>query len=148
MKVAIDTNVVVGLLDERDVWHAGSVSLLEAVETAGLETVYFDCVMTEAVSTVGRRLHEKRRSADLSALLDNLLARFPTDDLFWILPDVPQVYPAALELIRSTEGELNFNDALIAIACRDYEIPLLVSFDPDFDQISWLRRLSLPEHVK
>jgi predicted nucleic acid-binding protein len=39
---------------------------------------------------------------------------------------------------------LNFHDALIALACRERDIPAIASFDADFDQVPWLRRLSAP----
>lgn len=39
---------------------------------------------------------------------------------------------------------LNFHDALIALACREREIPVIASFDPDFDLIPWLSRLTSP----
>jgi predicted nucleic acid-binding protein len=42
---------------------------------------------------------------------------------------------------------LNFNDALIALACRERSIPAIASFDPDFDQVSWLRRLARPDDL-
>jgi predicted nucleic acid-binding protein len=41
-----------------------------------------------------------------------------------------------------TTGALNFNDALIALACRDLSILAIASFDTDFDRIPWLHRLS------
>ncbi len=44
-------------------------------------------------------------------------------------------------------GALNFNDALIALACRERGIPSIASFDADFDQVPWLRRLARPEDV-
>jgi predicted nucleic acid-binding protein len=46
--------------------------------------------------------------------------------------------------MRSSGGELNFHDALIALACRDRDIPAIASFDADFYQVPWLRRLSAP----
>jgi predicted nucleic acid-binding protein len=39
---------------------------------------------------------------------------------------------------------LNFNDALISLACRERNIPAIASFDADFDQVAWLHRLATP----
>lgn len=50
-------------------------------------------------------------------------------------------------LVEHSGGELNFNDALIALACRDRNIPYLASFDADFDQIAWLKRLARPDQL-
>jgi hypothetical protein len=50
-------------------------------------------------------------------------------------------------LIRSSEGELNFNDSLIALVCRERHIEVLASFDRDFDSIAWLKRVATPGDV-
>jgi predicted nucleic acid-binding protein len=80
-------------------------------------------------------------------LLDRLNAQVPSDAITWILPDVPHLYPEVLDLIRSSSGALNFNDALIALACRERGVPAIASFDADFDQVAWLQRLAHPEDV-
>ena len=81
----------------------------------------------------------------MGRLLDRLNDQGPAEAITWILPDVPRLYPEVLNLIRSSSGELNFNDALIALACRERGIPAIGSFDADFDQVPWLYRLARPE---
>jgi len=141
VKVAIDASVLVGLINPRDLWHDQALALRNALLASGVELLYFDCV------AAARRLHEKGLSAEVEALLDRLSDQVPGDTLTWILPDVPRLYPEAFDLIRSSWGALNFNDALIALACRERNIPAIASFDADFDEISWLRRLACPEDV-
>ena len=148
MQIGIDTSVIVGLLDSRDTWHASAVKLQEALTAAGLSPVYFDCTVAETVSTMARRLREKRREAELPDLLDRLSARFPPETITWILPDVPRLYEQVLELIRSSAGELGFNDGLIALACHERDIQALASFDRDFDNIPWLTRAATPDDVE
>jgi predicted nucleic acid-binding protein len=147
MQIAIDTSVVIGLLDSQDIWHTPALALQDAMIAAKLEPVYFDCVLAEAISTMTRRLHEKRRRAELSNLLDRLLADFPAQVITWVSPDIPRLYYVVMELIRSSGGELNFNDALIALVCRERHIPALASFDRDFDSIPWLKRVAAHEDV-
>ena len=60
---------------------------------------------------------------------------------------MPRLYPEIIGLMRSSGGELNFHDALIALACRERNIPAIASFDGDFDQINWLRRLANPDDL-
>ena len=148
MQIGIDTSVIVGLLDSRDIWHTPAVNLQEAIAAAGLEPVYFDCTLAESISTLARRLREKRREGELPGLLDRLSADFPVEAITWILPDVPRLYSQVMELIRSSAGELNFNDGLLALACRERNIGILASFDRDFDTISWLRRVATPEDIE
>ena len=148
MEIAIDSSVLVALLDSRDIWRAQALALLDALLNAGATPVYFDCVAAEAISAATRRLHEKGRAAEVRALVDCLKVQVPLDTLTWILPDVPKLYPQALDLIRASSGELNFNDALIALACRERDIPAIASFDADFDQVTWLERVAEPGEVK
>ena len=142
MRVAIDSSVLVALLDQRDLWHVKAQTLYNALLEAEITPVYFDCVTAEAVSATVRRLHEQGRAAQVPVLLGRLNTQAPHETLTWIFPDVPRLYPQVLELIRSSSGELNFNDALIALACREREIPAIASFDAGFDQVAWLERLA------
>jgi predicted nucleic acid-binding protein len=147
VQVVVDTSVLVALLNPRDVWREQAMTLHDTLVASEHELLYFDCVVTEAISTVARRLIEKRRSSEIEALLTQISVRTPAGGITWILPDTPRLYPQALELIRSTSGNLNFNDALIALACRERNIVAIASFDADFDGVAWLRRWSAPEHV-
>lgn len=147
MQVAVDSSILVALLDPRDLWRTKALRLHDALLDTNCTLAYFDCVATEAISAAARRLHEKGRAAEAPDLLDRLSNQVPQNTLIWILPDVPRLYPQALDLIRSSSGELNFNDALIALACRERGIPAIASFDADFDQVIWLKRVSTPVDV-
>lgn len=140
IKVGLDTSFVVGLIDERDVWHAAARDLQAGLQAGDYRLHIFDCVLSEVISTLARRVHEKRREADLAQLLKRLGGQFPKKSVTWLYPDLPRYYDQVLQLVEQTKGELNFNDALIALACRERRIPLLASFDADFDTVAWLKR--------
>ena len=143
-QIGIDTSVLIGLLDPRDIWHGPATALQEAFKAHSVSVAVFDCVLAEAISTMARRIHEQRRSADLDQLLAQIVNDYPEEDILWVLPDVPALYAEIIGLVRSSRGELNFNDALIALSCRYREIPFLASFDRDFDPVSWLERIAQP----
>lgn len=82
--------------------------------------------------------------AELPALLAQLKAEFPTKSILWLYPDLPNLYDEVVTLVEQTDGELNFNDALIALSCRNRNIPWLASFDADFDRVDWLKRVASP----
>jgi len=147
MQIAIDSSVLVALINPRDLWRDQALALENALLAKSGKLFYFDCVVAEAISVAARRLHEKNLAAEVGALLDRLNARVPPETITWILPDAPRLYAEALALMRSSAGALNFNDALIALACRERSIPAIASFDPDFDQVSWLRRLARPDDL-
>lgn len=102
-KIGLDTNLIIGMLDEQDVWHTPTLALMTALK-----------------------------------------AKFPTKSIVWLSPDLPSLYDDIITLVQQSSGELNFNDALIALSCRNRNIPFLASFDADFDQVDWLKRLSVP----
>ncbi len=147
MKVAIDSSVLVGLINPRDLWREQAIALRQALLDIEAEVFYFDCVATEAISVAVRRLHEKGRQPEIDTLFKQLNSYVPPETITWILPDVSRLYPEAIKLMRSSSGSLNFNDALIALACRERDIPAIASFDADFDQIAWLRRMTRPQDV-
>jgi predicted nucleic acid-binding protein len=138
VEVVIDSSVLVGLLVPNDLWHSQAVALWEAIKAAGHVGLFLDCVAAESVSVATRRLQEKGRLADVQPLLDRLNVQVPSEAITWVLPDVPHLYPEVLDLIRSSSG---------ALACRERSIPAIASFDADFDQVGWLRRLARPEDV-
>lgn len=147
IEVCIDTSVLIGLLDAKDVWHSAALALKEALQAQQASIAIFDCVLAEALSTLARRIHKQRREADLDHLLVHILADYPQDDILWILPDVPALYAEIVRLVGASHGELNFNDALIALSCREHEIPYIASFDQDFDQVDWVKRLARPDDL-
>jgi predicted nucleic acid-binding protein len=147
IRIGIDTSVLIGLLDPRDVWHEPATTLKKALIAREAEIAVFDCVLAEAISTMARRIHEQRRTSDLDGLVGRIESDYPIDDIFWILPDVPALYAEIIGLVRASGGALNFNDALIALSCRHREIPLIASFDRDFDSLKWLQRVAQPDDL-
>ncbi|MCC9079048.1 type II toxin-antitoxin system VapC family toxin [Litorilinea aerophila] len=140
--VAIDSNVLVALIDRQDKWHRQAQALLAALKTEGASLVYFDCVLNETISVMARRAQEQRRSAEFSMLLDELLRRVPEDAVTWISVDTQRLFNRVIELIRNTGGALNFHDALIVLACQELGIEAIASFDGDFDLVTGLLRIS------
>lgn len=139
-QAAIDSNVLVALVDRQDKWHAQAKALLEAIIEKEIDVVYFDCVLNETVSVMARRSEEQKRPAQFSVLLDALRKQVPEELITWISGDIQRRYSQIIGLVQQSEGRINFHDALIAIACKELAINVVVSFDGDFDEISWLAR--------
>jgi len=146
-QVILDTSVVVGLVDSRDVWHNAAVALRDALKVVQAETVYFDCVINEAIGVLARRAKERKRPSEFTDLLAQLVSQVPEDSIFWISAETRRFYPEIIALVRDTSGALNFHDALIALGARELGIQLIATFDGDFDHIEWLKRLTLPDDV-
>ncbi len=147
-QVVVDTNVLVALIDSRDKWHSNAKKVVAALETRQMSVIYLDCVINETISVLARRAEEQKRTDQFPALLDALIQLVPVDSITWVSAEVKRLYPQIVELVRDTSGILNFHDALMALFCQEISAVELVSFDEDFDRISWLSRVSLPEENK
>lgn len=145
--VVIDSSVLVGLINPVDHRHHEAVKLVMALQENKLSLVYLDCVIAESITTISRRLAEKLRQSELPSILAALNNTIPEKQINWVYPEARRFYAAILQLMQDTKGELNFHDALIALACQDHGIKMIASFDSDFDQIAWLRRLAVPNDI-
>ena len=147
MEIVVDTSVLVGLLVPNDHWHKQAKDLWRAIRTSLHSPVHFDCVAAEVVSVIVRRMEERGFQDQIESAFDRWDNHLPISSICWVFPDVPQLYAEIIRLMRSSRGELNFNDALIALACRERKISAIASFDADFDSIPWLRRLASPDDL-
>ncbi len=146
-ELVIDTNVLVAIVDSQDKFHSAASGLVTLFVAGRVRLYYFDCVMIETVGVLCRRLEERRRSELLSSLLETLDQTVLQTQISWVGRDLVRLYRPVVELVRQTQGQLNFNDALIALVCRERNITTIASFDRDFDQIAWLKRISKPEDL-
>jgi len=90
----------------------------EALQTTAISLVYGDSVLNEAIGVLARRAQEQRRADQFAGLMNALLHEVPTDILVWLSSETQRLYDQVIELVRSTSGDLNFHDALIALGCR------------------------------
>jgi predicted nucleic acid-binding protein len=145
--VVIDTSVLFALVDTTDKWHERAIGLLSALKTNYSSVIYFDCVLNETISAIARRAREQKRADQFPALLQRIEQLVPEELITWISKEVEHLYHEVASLVGRTNGRLNFHDALIVLACRDLDIPNIVSFDEDFDEITWVARVAKPEEL-
>lgn len=147
-KTVIDANVLVAMVDKRDKWHPQALALRDVLVDQHMRLVYFDCVVNETIGVIGRRAEEQKRSEQFEELLDDLSRQIPASLITWISREGERLHEQVLALCRAHGGRLNYNDALMAVFCRERGIRWIVSFDRDFDEVAWLERLSDPEQVR
>ncbi len=51
-EVGIDTSVLIGLLDPKDIWHDTATTLKKVLQTHRANVAVFDCVLVETISTI------------------------------------------------------------------------------------------------
>ena len=69
MRVAVDTSVLVALFVPDDTWRSQAAALVTDLREDQASIIYFDCVVAEALSTAVRRLHERRQTERIPAVL-------------------------------------------------------------------------------
>ena len=103
--------------------------------------------MNETVSVLARRARERKRTDEFAGLFASLVSTVPQQSITWLSTETERLYPDIMALVRDSDGDLNFHDALIALGSREFEIGWVASFDGDFDLIPWLTRLAAPDHI-
>lgn len=146
--IVIDASVLIALVDNLDKWHARADALHTALLTRETRAVYFDCVINEAMSVIGRRMEEQRRAHQYARALDGILAIASVSNITWVAGETQRLFDRSVEMCRETSGVLNFHDALIALMCQELGVEFIVSFDQDLDRVAWLKRIDTVAQVE
>lgn len=141
-KAVIDSNVLIAMIDTRDALHIKAGRLIDQMVRQNTAMVYFDCVLNETLSVLGRRLEEQKRSHEFPGLVERVQTLIPDTIIIWVSADIQRFYSKMIALMKQTTGKLNFHDALIALKCQELQVESLLSFDPDFDALEWITRIS------
>jgi len=74
----------VALVDSRDKWHASALALRDALKASGAALVYYDPVLSEAISVLARRANDQGRSREFASLLDAVMSHVPAQAITWL----------------------------------------------------------------
>lgn len=146
-KIIIDTNVLVGLYDERDVWNRHAKRLMEKIKKASSDLILLDCVVNEAFTVLARRLREGKRQDSLYSIFKKLKADLSKDKITNAYQLLEINYEEIIDRIIESKGKINFHDALIITFAFNQNISFIASFDTNFDGITGITRLFDPKAV-
>jgi predicted nucleic acid-binding protein len=128
--VALDANVVVGLLDKEDSLNARARELVHRIRSVGDEPQTLDFVAAEAVSVLCRRATERKRNIpDLVGILAEVRRWYDDEELEFVQQEFEKLYPSILEVIVGSGGKLNFNDAALIVLQQKGFIDEVATFD-------------------
>ena len=114
--IALDANILIGLLDRSDVQNSRAEALYAQIREAGDDPVTLDSIAQEAVSVLCRRSCERKRNApDLPRILDEVRGWFEQGQVAFIQREIENLYPNILDVIGQSGGKLNFNDAALVV---------------------------------
>jgi predicted nucleic acid-binding protein len=143
----LDANVLVAWVDAADSLHQRAVTLLEHLERQGSGVIVLDVLLGEAVSVLCRRFRERKRMEAISTTLQTLREHVGRGSVMWVGSHIERLYEATLELVGSTAGQLNFNDALVVLLQREGTIGPLATFDANFTGIENIQLVATGERT-
>lgn len=142
-EVVLDANVIVAWLDEADVLAARAQAMMRRLRAEGAELVVVDVTVTEALSVLCRRAAQRRTSPpNLAAAIATIRTWTERGAIRWLAPAQERLFVQVLEIVESTAGRLNVNDALLVVLQSEGTIGDVASFDSGFDVISKFVRLT------
>jgi predicted nucleic acid-binding protein len=142
-EVVLDANVIVAWLDEADVLAARARELMERVRNEGAELVLVDVTVTEALSVLCRRAAQRRTSPpDLAAAIETIRGWNARGAIRWVAREHERHFVRVLDVVESTAGRLNFNDALLVVLQSEGALGEVASFDSGFDVVPAFIRVS------
>jgi len=146
--VIVDTNVIVSFIDEKDKWHNRSLELIARADSEGWKGVILDLILFEAISVISKRLNERGRlpkgslspTDDVSEKIDKIVEIF-LKQVTWTGNMIGLWFGEIIDIVKRSNGRLNFNDAFIVVFCLKNGINFILSFDRDFDEIDFIKRI-------
>lgn len=139
--VAIDANVLVAWLDAADSLHTNAKELFARLEAAGDVPVFLDVCLGEAISVACRRARQRKgRPPDLSIFLGAVRGLYERGEIMFVAEALQSRLSEVLDVVATTSGLLNVNDALLVVLQRESVIGDLASFDTGFDVVDGFRR--------
>lgn len=141
-KALVDTSFAIALMDSKDQHHEEAIRILSKVKADETELVYMDCVVNEIYSVMARKLSGRKMSSKFPEIADEISAALSNVEVINAYRYLPKFHPKVVDLMKQTEGRLNYHDTLIALSLREEKINAIVSLDSDFDEVEWLERIS------
>ncbi|MBI3203280.1 MAG: type II toxin-antitoxin system VapC family toxin [Myxococcales bacterium] len=138
----LDANIIVGWLDKADVHSARATDLVEGLKRDGHVALLLDVFVAEAVSVICRRAQERRaKSTDLLNAISVVRRWHEAGQIAPVSGDIGNRFSAIMDVVETSAGALNFNDALLVVLQRAGAIGDVASFDRALDSASGFRRI-------
>ena len=143
----IDSNVLVALVDHRDVHSLEAEHLLEKMIEKSLDYVIPDCVVNETFSVVGRRLNAKSGREEIKPVFNKIRSFLKPEKIFWTYLSIQELLSGTIILLEEYDGVFNFHDALLALVMKKESLKFILSFDKHFDLFPWITRIHKPDQL-
>jgi predicted nucleic acid-binding protein len=136
-EVVLDANVIVALLYADDSLHQRAVHLTTRLENEGHSLVLVDFLVFEALSVLCRRAAQRKTAPpDLAAAVATMRSWFDNGEVRFLAHEVEQLANSVLDIVTSSQGVLNANDALLIALQHEGAIDTLATFDKGFENVA------------
>lgn len=140
--IAVDANILVGLLDQNDSLHIPAETLLRRLSSAGEPILLLDLCVSEALSVLCRRATQRRMSPpDLDVICGTVRAWYDAGQITFVQEESEAQFTSIVDIVHGSRGALNFNDAFLAVLQREGRIGAVASFDRNLDAVEGFRRI-------
>lgn len=141
MRVVLDSDFLITLVDEKDKYNKDSLYVLHALQKVPHVEIILDCVINEVISMLSRRYGGEGGEGDFHRALSLIEEKIPKAKIIWLYPKVPELYDSIIKVMKKYRGKLNFHDAMIVIMMLNSNIEYIISLDRDFDAVSGIKRI-------
>ncbi len=95
-----------------------------------------DCILNEVYTVFARRCNERGQS--FSAVAGSIRTKLERLETIAAYPSANRRHNRVLDLMITTNGLLNYHDALICLTMKSKKLRELATFDRDFQSVPWL----------
>jgi predicted nucleic acid-binding protein len=143
--VALDANVLVGLLDPGDALHSGAQALIDGMGNGEAAFLLLDFIVEEALSVLCRRAQQRKASPpNLESAIETVREWYVSGWVRESALDLAAHIAEILDIVSDSEGRLNVNDAKLVFLQRSGKIGSIGTFDQKLAAVPGLRCIASP----
>lgn len=139
--IVIDTNALISFLDTADKWKPVIDSIFKRLQKNSINIIVTDIVINEAINVLCKRFENKKKENEIPSLIQKVDALYNEESITWISEEIKIYHNSILNLLKTNNGLLNYNDCFLISFMQKNSIKYIISFDIDFDQIDGIKRI-------
>ncbi len=138
-KLIVDTNIIVAVVDDKDIHHNKALNLIINIENKNIPVVLMDCIVNEVYSVIARRSKQHGYSFKDAALkIDPVMSSMEVVRAYTM---VKSLHNSIIKMMMKYNGNLNYHDCLISLVMKEKGLTEIVTLDKGFKVVPWLKVL-------
>jgi len=139
-KLVIDTNIIVAIVDNKDVHHKKALSLVLNIEERNIPIVLMDCVINEIYSVIARRSNQRGYSfKDAVMKMEMVISSIEIMRAYSL---VKTLHENIIKMMIKSDGKMNYHDCLISLVMKEKGLPDILTLDKGFLSVPWINVIS------